>query len=114
MSKQVVADGDYAMVPDLMTLFDYYGGKAVENNSEIIFDVQNIRASGLGGRISSHVAPNATAPALGASTNGSFEAESTYFASFNAADKRRDATFLLSWNKNGTIVNYVANNAASS
>ncbi|HVT38024.1 MAG TPA: RagB/SusD family nutrient uptake outer membrane protein [Gemmatimonadaceae bacterium] len=114
MSKQVVADGDYALVADPMTLFDFYGGTVVENNSEIIFDIRNSRAPGLGGRISSHIAPNATAPYLGASTNGSFEAESTYFASFSPSDKRRDATFLLSWNRNGTIVTYVPNNLATS
>ena len=45
---------------------------------------------------------NATAPFLGASTNGSFQAESIWFPSFRADDKRRDGTFLLSWNNNGT------------
>jgi len=78
------------------------------------FPIENIRAPGLGGRIGSHVAANATAPFLGASTNGSFEAESIWFASFRADDKRRDGTFVLSWNRNGTIVNYVQNNAATS
>ena len=72
----------------------------------MIFDIQCIRANGLGGRISSHVAPNATAPFLGASTNGSFEAESIWFHSFRADDKRRDGTFVFSWNKNGTTVTW--------
>ena len=46
---------------------------------EVIFDIEDLRAPGLGGRISSHMAPNATAPFLGAATNGSFEAESIWF-----------------------------------
>jgi hypothetical protein len=113
-AKQVQSDGEYSLVADYKSLFDFIGGTVKEQNSEVIFDVQNIRAPGLGGRISSHVAPNATAPFLGASTNGSFEAESIWFASFRLDDKRRDGTFVLSWNKNGTVVNYVPNNAASS
>src|SRR5207302_6168893 len=104
MAKQVQSDGDYSLVADYKSLFDFIGGTVVERNSEVIFDVQNIRAPGLGGRLSSHVAPNATAPYLGASTNGSFEAESIWFAAFRTDDKRRDGTFVLPWNENGTIV----------
>src|SRR5205823_8400414 len=80
-SRLVVSSGTYSLVASYLTLFDFIGGTVVEKNSEVIFDIQNIRASGLGGRISSHMAPNATTPYLGASTNGSFEAESTWFAS---------------------------------
>jgi hypothetical protein len=113
MSRQVVADGDYSLVANYASLFDFYGGTVVEKNSEVIFDIQNVRSPGLGGRISSHVAANATAPYLGASTNGSFEAESTFFASFAATDKRRDGTFLLTWNKAGVPVTWVNGGAAS-
>jgi starch-binding outer membrane protein, SusD/RagB family len=105
-SRQVQSDGDYSLVADYKSLFDFYGGTVQERNSEVIFDIQCIRANGLGGRISSHMAANATAPYLGAATNGSFEAESIWFHSFRADDKRRDGTFLLSWNKNGTIVTW--------
>jgi starch-binding outer membrane protein, SusD/RagB family len=114
MAKQVQSDGDYSLVADYKSLFDFIGGTVNERNTEVIFDIEDLRAPGLGGRISSHMAPNATAPYLGAATNGSFEAESIWFASFRADDKRRDGTFVLSWNKNGTIVNYAPNNAASS
>lgn len=105
-ARQVQSDGDYSLVADYKTLFDFYGGTVQERNSEVIFDIQCIRANGLGGRISSHMAANATAPYLGAATNGSFEAESIWFHSFRTDDKRRDGTFLLSWNKNGTIVTW--------
>lgn len=113
-SRLVVASGTYSLVTDYKTLFDFIGGTVVEKNAEVIFDIQNIRASGLGGRLSSHAAPNATTPYLGASTNGSFEAESTWFASFAAADKRRDGTFVLSWVKAGTTVTWTNATTASS
>jgi starch-binding outer membrane protein, SusD/RagB family len=114
MSKQVQSDGEYSLVPDYKTLFDFLGGTVNERNSEVIFDIQNLRAPGLGGRIGSHVAANATAPFLGASTNGSFEAESIWFASFRTDDKRRDGTFVLSWNRGGTIVSWSQSSTASS
>src|SRR6478736_2172094 len=78
-AKQVQSDGDYSLVADYKSLFDFFGGTVNERNSEVIFDIECIRASGLGGRISSHMAPTNTAPFLGASTNGSFEAESIWF-----------------------------------
>ena len=113
LSRQVQADGDYSLVPDFKSLFDFIGGTVKEQNSEVIFDIQNIRAPGLGGRISSHMAANATAPFLGASTNGSFEAESIWFHSFRADDKRRDGTFVFSWNKGGTTVTWDETKTAS-
>jgi hypothetical protein len=106
MARQVKQDGDYSLVADYKSLFDFIGGTVNERNTEVIFDIENTRAPGLGGRIGSHVAPNATAPYLGASTNGSFEAESIWFHTFRTDDKRRDGTFVLSWNKNGTIVTW--------
>jgi hypothetical protein len=113
MAKQVQTDGDYSLVADYKSLFDFIGGTVNERNSEVIFAVENIRANGLGGRISSHVAPNASAPFLGASTNGSFEAESIWFHTFRSDDKRRDGTFVLSWNKGGTTVTWNEAGAAS-
>lgn len=106
MAKQVQSDGDYSLVADYKSLFDFFGGTVNERNTEVIFAVENIRASGLGGRISSHMAPTATAPFLGASTNGSFEAESIWFHTFRADDKRRDGTFIFTWSKNGTNVTW--------
>ena len=105
-AEQVQSDGDYSLVADPMTLWNFIGGTVNERNSEVIFDVECIRAPGLGGRISSHMAANGTAPYLGASTNGSFEAESIWFHTFRADDKRRAATFVFSWNKGGTTVTW--------
>src|SRR5262249_23796732 len=112
-ARQVQADGDYSLVADYKSLFDFYGGTVNERNSEVIFDVECIRAPGLGGRISSHVAANATAPYLGATTNGSFEAESIWFHTFRADDQRRDGTVVFSWNKGGTVVTWDETKSAS-
>jgi starch-binding outer membrane protein, SusD/RagB family len=106
IAKQVQSDGDYSLVADYKSLFDFIGGTVNERNSEVIFAIENLRAPGLGGRISSHMAPTATAPFLGASTNGSFEAESIWFHTFRTDDKRRDGTFVFSWNKGGTTVTW--------
>lgn len=113
MAKQVQSDGEYSLVSDYKSLFDFIGGTVKEQNTEVIFDIQNIRAPGLGGRISSHMAANATAPYLGASTNGSFEAESIWFHSFRPDDKRREGTFVFSWNKGGTTVTWDETKTAS-
>lgn len=106
MAKQVQTDGDYALVSDYKSLFDFFGGTVNERNNEVIFAIENVRAPSLGGRISSHMAPTNTAPFLGASTNGSFEAESIWFHTFRADDKRRDGTFIFTWNKGGTNVTW--------
>jgi len=118
------APNNYALVPNVMTLWDFYGGTVSESNTEVIFDIQNTRAPGVGGRISSHMAPNATAPALGASTNGSVAAELNFYSSYLVADARRNATWLTSWTStNGTVntwqpppaaVNTAGNNAYAS
>ena len=112
-AKQVQSDGDYSLVADYKSLFDFFGGTVNERNTEVIFTVQNVRAPGLGGRISSHMAANGTTPNLGAVTNGSFEAESIWFHTFRADDKRRDGTFIFSWNKAGTTVTWNEAQSAS-
>jgi hypothetical protein len=47
------------------------------------------------------MAPNATNPYLGASTNGSVGAEYNFWTSYAATDTRRDGTWMPSWSKNG-------------
>jgi len=92
----------YSLVPNFMTLFDVYGGTIVENNPEDIFSIQNVRSPGLGGRMSSHMAPNLQNPWLGASTNGSVQAELNFFQSYALTDARRAGTWLLTWQRGGT------------
>jgi hypothetical protein len=53
-AKQVQSDGDYQLVSDYKSLFDFFGGTVNERNSEVIFTIQNIRAPGLGGPRGTH------------------------------------------------------------
>jgi len=104
----VATSGEYSLVANPMTLWDFFGGTVVENNNEVIFEIQNVRASGLGGRMSSHMAPVSTAPYLGAATNGSVEAELNFYQSYAAGDLRLNATWVLTWNKGQTPVTWSA------
>lgn len=109
MTKQVVSDGGYSLVPDLTTLYDLSN----ENNAEILFDIQNTRQQGLGGRIGNHMIPRNSS--WGASQNGSFEAEQPFYDSFDAADKRKTGIFVTSFpNKAGATVLYTAAVTAAS
>lgn len=109
MARQVVADGGYALVADLTTLYDLSN----ENNTEVLFDIQNTRQQGLGGRIGSHMVPRNSSWA--ASQNGSFEAEQPFYDSFADTDKRKAGSFVMSFpNKAGVTVLYTAAVTASS
>jgi starch-binding outer membrane protein, SusD/RagB family len=112
MARQVVSDGDYKLLANYDALFDFVSGAVQEVNSEVIFDIQNIRQQGLGGRISSHMIPRKSS--WGASQNGSFEAEQPFFDSYNVNDKRRAAIFVFSFpDKNGNTVQYTSSASAS-
>ena len=104
--RQVVDSGGYGLVGNYRSLFDVYGGTLNENNNEVIFDIQNIRAPGLGGRLSSHMAPNAVAPYLGASTNGSVQVELNFYQAYDPLDQRREGTWLLSWRRADVTVTW--------
>lgn len=108
MANQVVTDGGYSLVTDPAALFNLSN----ENNTEVIFDIQNTRQQGLGGRIGNHMVPRNSS--WGASQNGSFEAEQPFYDSFAATDKRKNAYFVQSFpHKNGTTVAYTAAATAS-
>jgi hypothetical protein len=112
MAHQVVSDGDYALVADPATLYDMVDGTMNEGNTEVIFDIQNIRQGGLGGNIGNFCAPRQSS--WEASQNGAFEAEQPFFDSFADTDKRKAATFVLSFpNKSGATVLYTTAATAS-
>lgn len=99
--QDVRATEGYALVADYATLFDGVN----ETNAEVIFDIQNSRSAGIGGRLSNQVAPRQSN--YGSSQNGSFEAEEPFFLEFAAADKRRAATWQLTFtNKSAALVTY--------
>ena len=103
MARQVVSDGGYALQADLTNLYNLTN----ENNTEIVFDIQNTRQQGLGGRIGNHMVPRNSS--WGASQNGSFEAEQPFYDSFATADKRKNGIFVQSFpNKAGVTVLYTA------
>jgi hypothetical protein len=83
-----------------------------ENNPEVIFDIQNSRSAGVGGRLSNQVAPRQSN--YGASQNGSFTAEEPFFLEFAANDVRRAGTWQLSFtNKQGSVITYSATTNAA-
>ena len=84
----------------------------MDENSEVIFDIQNSRTAGVGGRLSNQVAPRNSN--YGASQNGSFTAEQPFFDAFVTADKRRAVTWQLSFtNKSGATVTWDNTQSAS-
>lgn len=97
---------DYALVSDFATLFDMSN----ENNSEVIFDIQCSRSNGIGCRLSNQVAPRLSN--YGSSQNGSFSAEQPFFNAYVAADKRRAATWQLTYtNKAGNLATWTISTA---
>jgi hypothetical protein len=107
--NDVQATGGYSLVPDFGFLFDM----AHEVNSEVIFDIQNTRQAGLGGRLSSYMAPRNSN--YGASQNASFEAEQPFFDAYTTADSvRKRVTWQLTFtNKSNAVVAWDATQTAS-
>jgi starch-binding outer membrane protein, SusD/RagB family len=100
--RDVKANEGYSLVADFGSLFDGTN----ENNSEVIFDVQCSRSTGIGCRLSNQDAPRLSN--YGSGQNGSFTAEQPFFDEFVAADKRRAGTWQLSYtNKSGTLVTWM-------
>jgi len=112
MARQVVSDGDYSLVSDPATLYDMVDGTLNERNTEVIFDIENIRQAGLGGNLGNFFAPRNSS--WEASQNGAFEAEQPFFDSFADTDKRKAATFVLSFpNKSNVATPYLTTSTAS-
>jgi hypothetical protein len=103
--RDVKANEGYALVANYASLFDMTN----EVNSEVVFDIQCSRSNGVGCRLSNQVAPRLSN--YGSGQNGSFTAEEPFYEEFVAADRRRTATWQLSFtNKAGATVNYLATN----
>lgn len=107
--RDVKANDGYALVSDFATLFDMTN----ENNSEVVFDIQCSRSNGIGCRLSNQVAPRNSN--YGQSQNGSFTAEEPFFLEFTANDRRRAATWQLSFAHKtaGTVTYSETNNRAN-
>ncbi len=106
--RDVRATEGYALDANFGSLFDGTN----ENSREIVFSIQNSRTAGVGGRLSNQVAPRNSN--YGTQPNGSFTAEQPFFDEFVAADRRREATWQLSFtNRNNATVNWTATQSAS-
>ncbi len=106
--QDVDATEGYSLLTNFGDLFDMKH----EVNSEVIFDIQCTRITGAGCRISNQVAPRNSN--YGPSQNGSFAAEQPFFDEFVLADKRRAATWQLSFvNKSNAVVTWDATQSAS-
>lgn len=104
--QDVKANDGYALVADYATLFNMVN----ENNTEVIFDIQCSRSTGIGCRLSNQVAPRLSN--YGASQNGSFSAEQPFLDEFVAADRRRAVTWQLNYTtKNNTTANWTVTTA---
>ena len=106
--RDIDANEGYALVTNFGDLFD----AKHKLNPEVIFDIQCMRAPGVGCHISNQVAPRSSN--YGTAQNGSFTAEQPFFDAFTSGDKRRGVTWQLSFvNKAGQTVTWDATQSAS-
>jgi hypothetical protein len=106
--QDVDATEGYALLANFGDLFDMKH----EINTEVIFDIQCSRITELGCHVSNQVAPRSSN--YGSSQNGSFTAEQPFFDEFKTTDKRRAATWQLSFvNKSNAVVTWDPTQSAS-
>ena len=94
----------YALDPSYASLFD----GSNEKSKEIIFSFQNVNVPGAGGTITQWFVPNPSEPLYtGGNQQNQFQAERPFYDSYNAADIRKAATWLVSYaKKDGRIVTW--------
>src|SRR5262245_32626212 len=105
--REVVTEGTYRLLANYGDVFTQ------ENNAEVIFDIQNSRFPGLGGYLCDQLVPRGANFPYCDSQNPSFQAEWPFFYSYDAADKRKAATWLLTWiSRTGQVVPWDSTQAA--
>lgn len=106
--QDIDATEGYSLVANYSDLFDMKH----EVNSEVIFDIQCTRITGAGCHVSNQVAPRSSN--YGTSQNGSFTAEQPFFDEFVTTDKRRAATWQLTFvNKANAVIAWDPTQSAS-
>jgi hypothetical protein len=106
--QDIDANEGYSLVANFGDLFDMKH----EVNTEVIFDIQCTRSTNVGCHLSNQDAPRSSN--YGPSQNGSFTAELPFFNEFTLADKRRAATWQLSFvNKSNVVVLWDSTQTAS-
>jgi hypothetical protein len=98
-ARAVIALNRYQLLPGYGDVF------AAENNAEVVFDIQNVRAPGAGGHMCDQYAPRPLPVQSDFpwcdSQNPSFGVEWPFYYSYHANDTRRAATWLLTYTKKG-------------
>ena len=106
-ARKVRDGGRYSLQADYARVF----AADNENNSEVIFDIQASRQPGLGAGTTSSFAPASFDWISG--PNYQFQVEYPFFLSYDPADKRKAATWLLSFvNRKGQTIAYDSARAA--
>jgi hypothetical protein len=98
-ARAVVASNRYQLLGSYANVF----AQTNENNAEVIFDIQNVRTPGAGGRMCDQYAPRPLPAQTDFpwcdSQNPSFGVEWPFYYSYHADDTRRAATWLLTYTK---------------
>jgi hypothetical protein len=84
------------------TLFDGTNERA----NEIIWSLQNVRVSGLGGQMTEWFTPIVSPTVTGAGQQNQFQAERPFYDSYAATDVRRDGTWLTSFVNAGRTITW--------
>lgn len=102
-AREVVTSGQYQLLPSYASVFS----QTNENNAEVIFDIQNTRQPGAGGHMCDQYAPRPLPSQSDFpwcdSQNPSFGAEWPFFYSYDPADTRKAATWLLTYTKKSGV-----------
>src|SRR5436305_934476 len=87
----------YILDPNYASLFDGTN----EQSKEIIWSMQNIRASGAGGYLDQWFAPITSPTIYPAGAQNQFQAERPFYDSYNPTDIRKAGTWLTSFTNAG-------------
>jgi hypothetical protein len=84
----------YALDPNYASLFNGTN----EKSPEIIFSLQNVAVDGQGGAITEWFAPITSPPIYQGGAQNQFQGERAFYDSYNPNDKRKEGTWLTSFN----------------
>jgi starch-binding outer membrane protein, SusD/RagB family len=82
----------YSLDPNYRSLFDGTN----ERSPEIIWSIQNVRVDGYGGTLTEWFSPVTSPQIFQGGAQNQFQAEKPFYDSYNAADIRKDGTWLTS------------------
>lgn len=98
----------YTLDPNYASLFN----GSNERSREIIFSLQNIRVDGLGGTMTEWFSPRTSPDVFQGGSQNQFQAERLFYDSYNAADIRKDGTWMTSFSYNNKTVTWAWGNSS--